>query len=101
MARGRGSALPHPHPGHVQIAPPLPSTHTRDWGASQCLNVCVWGEGQVGEGRVPGDCAPGTARWARREGDRARTQRRRGAPLVGGGASEAGVGCMGVSRGWA
>jgi hypothetical protein len=80
VARGRGSALPHPHPGHVRIALPTPSpdTHTADRGASQCLNV-EWEEGRVGEGRVPGDCAPGTAWWARREEDGARARRRRGA----------------------
>lgn len=39
----------------------------------------VWGEGQVGEGRARGVCAPRTAWWARPGGDGARTRRRRGA----------------------
>lgn len=45
MARGRGSALPHPHPGHVRIATPHSPTHSADRGASQRLNMGGGGGG--------------------------------------------------------
>lgn len=90
---GQRASSPSPWP-RADRNPPLPDT-LRGQGRVPETEHGGWG------GRVPGDCAPGTAWWARREGDGARTRRRRGANWVGGGASEARVGCVGVSQGWA